>query len=113
VFTNDLLNGVALNPTEVTLTLVSGDSELILNANGSVDVAAGTPVGTYTLTYSICEANNPTNCDTAVVTVAVIAPTIDAVADAANNINGYTGQANVVNVFTNDLLNNAAVNPAE
>src|SRR5690606_39426319 len=39
VFTNDLLNGVAVNPTEVTLTQVSGDAELTLNANGSVDVA--------------------------------------------------------------------------
>src|SRR5690606_9965949 len=113
VFTNDLLNGVAVNPTEITLTLVSGDSGLTLNANGSVDVAAGTPAGTYTLTYQICENNNPTNCDSATATITVIAPVIDAIADSANNINGYTGAANVVNVFANDLLNGAAVNPAE
>src|SRR5690606_14511794 len=113
IFTNDLLNAVAVNPMEVTLTQVSGDMELTLNANGSVDVAAGTPAGTYTLTYQICENNNPTNCDTAVVTVTVIAPAIDAITDSANNINGYTGAAAVVNVFTNDLLNGVAVNPAE
>src|SRR5690606_29971899 len=113
VFTNDLLNGVAVNPTEVTLTLVSGDSELTLNPNGSVDVAVGTPAGTYTLTYQICENNNPANCDTAIVTITVDEPVIDAVVDSANNINGYTGANAVVNVFTNDLLNGTSVNPAE
>src|SRR5690606_10825340 len=113
VFTNDLLNGVAVNPAEVTLTQVSGDTELTLNPNGTVDVAAGTPAGTYTLTYQICENNNPTNCDSATATITVIAPVTDAVTDTAPNVNGYTGANGVVNIFTNDLLNAMAVNPAE
>ena len=40
-------------------------------ATGEVSVAPGTPAGTYTLVYEICEFLNPTNCDTAVVTMTV------------------------------------------
>ncbi|MEO9514314.1 MAG: OmpA family protein, partial [Paracoccaceae bacterium] len=39
-------------------------------------VAAGTTAGTYQYTYEICEVLNPSNCDTAVATVAVDAPPI-------------------------------------
>ncbi len=52
VFNNDTLNGVILNPADVTLTLVTPDptGALTFNPDGSVDVAPGTPEGTYTLT---------------------------------------------------------------
>ena len=114
VLTNDTLNGVAVIPAEVTLTQGSGDTaELTINTDGSVDVTPGTPAGTYTLDYTICEVLNPANCETATVTVTVIPAVIDAVNDTASNINGYTGATNVVNVLTNDTLNGVAVIPAE
>jgi hypothetical protein len=34
-----------------------------------VTVAPNTPAGDYTVQYTICEVLNPTNCDTATVTV--------------------------------------------
>jgi LPXTG-site transpeptidase (sortase) family protein len=76
VFNNDTLNGVLVAPGDVTLTETVPDSSgaLTLNPNGTVDVAPGTASGTYQLTYSICEVLNPTNCDTAVVRVTVLAP---------------------------------------
>ncbi|RWW91662.1 DUF11 domain-containing protein, partial [Flavobacterium cerinum] len=78
VLTNDKLNGVAVIPSEVTVTEGSGDTtELTINANGTVDVAAGTPAGTYTLNYTLCEKLNPTNCDNASVSVTVVAAPID------------------------------------
>jgi len=76
VYNNDTLNAAAINPADVTLTIVTPDPKgaLTLNPDGSVDVAAGTPGGTYTLTYQICENADAGNCDTAIVTVIVSEP---------------------------------------
>ncbi|MDY0142465.1 MAG: HYR domain-containing protein, partial [Bacteroidales bacterium] len=115
VFDNDLLNGNPVNPIEVTLaeTVPEPSGYLILNADGTVDVTPGTPEGTYYLTYEICEIVNPLNCDDAIVTITVAAASIIANDDFAYNINGYTGEVSVVNVFDNDLLSGSPVNPAD
>ncbi|MDD3739616.1 MAG: HYR domain-containing protein, partial [Bacteroidales bacterium] len=115
VFDNDLLNGNPVNPVEVILTetVPEPNGYLILNPNGSVDVIAGIPAGTYSLTYMICEVLNPTNCDDAIVTVRVEPPQIIAVEDNATGVNGFAGETDVLNVFDNDLLNGAPVDPFE
>ncbi len=115
VFTNDTLNGVAVNPSDVTLTETIADPNgyLTLNGDGTIDVAAGTPAGTYQLTYQICEVLNPTNCDTAVASVTVDAAPIVANDDSATGVNGVTGATGVIDVFTNDTLNGVAVNPSD
>jgi uncharacterized repeat protein (TIGR01451 family) len=107
VFDNDLLNGVAVNPAEVTLTETIPDPNgyLTLNSDGSVDVAPGTPAGTYTLTYTICEILNLTNCDNAIVTVEVTAPGIVAEDDSYGPVNGYIGNNNLGNALDNDSYN--------
>lgn len=71
VLDNDSLNGNLINPSDVTVTLVTGDSELELQSNGNVDVVAGTQEGIYNLTYEICEVSNPSNCSQADVEVSV------------------------------------------
>ncbi|MDA3909906.1 MAG: gliding motility-associated C-terminal domain-containing protein [Bacteroidales bacterium] len=115
VFDNDLLNGSPVNPADLLLTETLADptGNLTLNPDGSVDLAPGTPEGTYTLTYQICEIANPTNCDDAIVTITVEAPEIIANDDIAGGVNGYDGQINVLNVFDNDLLNGMPVDPAD
>jgi uncharacterized repeat protein (TIGR01451 family)/gliding motility-associated-like protein len=114
VLTNDTLNGVAVIPSQVTLTEGTGDTdELTINTNGSVDVTPGTPAGTYTLNYTICEVLNPTNCDNATVTITVVSAPIDAVDDTVTNVNGPIGETDVVNVLTNDTLNGVSVIPSE
>jgi uncharacterized repeat protein (TIGR01451 family) len=107
IFDNDLLNGVAVDPEKVTLTETSPDptGSLTLNPDGSVDVIPGTPAGTYSLTYTICEKLNPTNCSTATVQIEVIAPEILAEDDSYSPINGYDGNPNVGNALTNDSYN--------
>jgi hypothetical protein len=111
VFDNDTLNGNPVNPADVTLTLVTPDptGALTLNPDGSVDVAVGTPAGSYTLTYQICENLNPSNCDTAVVTITVSQASIIAQNDNYNFVeclsNGIIG-----NVLQNDSLNNGQAN---
>jgi gliding motility-associated-like protein len=60
-----------------------------LNADGTITVAPGTPAGTYTVEYSICEVLNPTNCDTGTTEVTVVGcldlPTNDCDGDGESN----------------------------
>ena len=106
VFGNDTLNGVAVNPADITLAPVT-NGPLTVNADGTVDVAPNTPAGTYTVVYEICEILNPTNCDTATVTIIVNAAPIVAVNDAGTVPDGGVGGVAVPNVLVNDTLNGA------
>jgi hypothetical protein len=78
VLANDQFNGAQATSANVVLSAVSTtNGGVTLDAtDGSVDVAAGTPGGTHTLVYSICEPVSPTNCDQATVTVTVVPQTI-------------------------------------
>jgi len=109
VLTNDTLNGAAVALADVNLTQESSTHAGVTldTSDGSVDVAAGTPAGNYTLTYKICEKASPTHCDTATVTVPVI--TIDAVNDTGASVNSATGGESLANVLVNDTLQGAAV----
>ncbi|WP_264538263.1 gliding motility-associated C-terminal domain-containing protein [Flavobacterium sp. N1736] len=110
VYNNDTLNGSTVNPNDVTLTIVTQDPKgiLTLNADGSVNIPANTPAGTYTLTYQICEKADFGNCDTATVTITVSSSAIMANDDVYANISCNTFGL-VGNVLTNDLLNQTAV----
>ena len=60
-----------------------------LNPNtGVVTVPAGTPSGTYTITYKICTTATPTSCDTGVVTITVSGTVTDA--PDTNDVTAYT-----------------------
>jgi len=98
----------------VTITQVSTSNPNVTidPATGAVNVAPGTPAGTYTLVYQICEILNPSNCDTATVTVTVGAAVIDAVDDTFPPVNGVGGGV-TGSVLGNDTLGGAAVNPAD
>ena len=112
IFANDNINGDLVTPSAVVLTLgTSGvPAGLTLNADGSVDVAAGTAPGTYTFDYKICQVDIPLNCDDA--TVTVIVTTIDAKDDTPAPINGTTG-GTVATVFGNDTLDGLPFLPAD
>jgi hypothetical protein len=73
VLANDTLNGLRAATPAVVLTQVSltpATSGITLNlTTGAVTVKTKTSSGLYYLTYSICEAASPTNCDTAVATI--------------------------------------------
>jgi hypothetical protein len=107
VLDNDLLNGDPVVPTEITLTQISTtDPDVYLDENtGEVIVDPGTPEGTYTIVYEICEILNPANCDQATVIVEVVAAPIVANDDAGTPVNGYVGGVSYANVLDNDLLN--------
>ncbi|WP_189586149.1 T9SS type B sorting domain-containing protein, partial [Mongoliitalea lutea] len=109
---NDTLNGDPVDPSDVTLTVVSSDPELTLNPDGTITVAPNTPAGDYELTYSICEVLNPGNCDTATVIVIVIAPEIIA-NDDDFGIHFVSFSGSLGNILENDLLNRERPNPEQ
>ena len=66
---NDTLNGTSAQLSDITtLTLYTSNIGISI-LNNNIVVAAGTPQGSYTLLYKICEVANPNNCDTAIVTI--------------------------------------------
>ena len=92
VLSNDSLNGQVVNPADVKLTVVGTlPTDISLDTTtGTVTVAPGTPAGTYTFTYQICDIIIPTNCSSTTVTIDVTAPPIVAIPDSGT-VNGYTG----------------------
>ncbi len=116
-FTGDTVNGVAANNSNSILSVASGSSVPAgLNFNtttGAVDVAAGTPAGTYSFNYQICERANPTNCRTATITVTVVAAAIVADPDTVTGVSGTTGGTNVLDVLDGDTLNGTQVTLAQ
>ena len=110
---NDTFAGAVATLAKVRLSqLASTHAGISLNvANGAVTVAAGTPVGTYTLSYRICEIATPSNCDEAIVTVTVQPLLITAVNDSASGSSKVANTA-LASVLTNDRLGNAPATPA-
>jgi uncharacterized repeat protein (TIGR01451 family) len=111
-FTGDTVNGVAASASNAVLSVAPGAVPAGLTfstATGNVDVAANTPAGTYSFTYTICEALNPTNCTTATISVTVVAAAIAADPDSVAGVNGATGASNVLDVLAGDTLNGTQV----
>ncbi|KUJ61244.1 hypothetical protein AR687_13720 [Flavobacteriaceae bacterium CRH] len=116
---NDLLNGVAVQLSQITITsisttnppdYVSGNPVPVLNTTtGNVDVPAGTSAGTYIIHYRICENLNPSNCSEADINVEVTVAAIIANNDVDLNVNGYVGSANALNVLDNDSFNDSSI----
>ena len=101
VLVNDTLEGNAVTVSDVIITTVTPNEFLQLNTDGSVDVLPNAPVGTLTLVYQICEADQTSNCDTATVTITIEAPVVandDVYANIGCNTFGLVG-----NVLSNDF----------
>ncbi|MGL3002163.1 hypothetical protein ACSVH9_16355, partial [Flavobacterium sp. RSSB_23] len=91
----------------------TGNVPVLDVTTGLVNVPSGTSAGTYSIVYQICQKVNVGVCDQATVTLQVVAPVIVANDDAIVNINGYVGQTNAINAFTNDTLNGSLVKTSE
>ncbi|WP_157472466.1 gliding motility-associated C-terminal domain-containing protein, partial [Flavobacterium aquidurense] len=124
IFSNDTLNGVALNPATVVLTTVVSNPNLILKADGTIEVKPGTLPGNYELTYQICELLNSSNCSQAVVKIKVVniveanpptAPLTQIVLnnEGVVNVDGINGSLEFINVLDNDLLKGLPINSSD
>lgn len=109
VLGNDALDGVPPSATSVVLT-PSNNGPITIGADGSVLIAPGTAPGTYTAGYTICSQAAPTICDSATVSVSVVAlAALDAQSDVFGPIDGAAGSSNAGNVLANDTLDGAAI----
>ena len=120
-FDNDELDGEAIDPDLITATVLTPAEPLTPGAlvpeldpqTGLVDVPAGTPAGTYTIVYEICEDLNPDNCAEATVTIEVLASVIESADDAPEPVRSGIGGNDIINAFANDTLNGEPVDPAD
>ena len=70
ILNDDVLNGSAVNPSDVILTQIT-PGPLTINPNGTVILKPNTAAGTYVIEYTICEKANLSNCSRAFLTVIV------------------------------------------
>jgi gliding motility-associated-like protein len=104
VVLNDSIAGAPTAVGRVFISTVTSasSSNIILNtSNGQLIVLPNTLAGTYSLIYKICDTLNPANCDTALVTINVLGPSIILKNDTAS-VNSYLGSTNLINIYTND-----------
>ena len=106
---NDTLNGAPAVIAQVNISVTTPATSIggapvptLATTTGQVSIPAGTPAGTYTIVYSLCEKLNPANCDPATVTITVTAPAIIAQDDTLSGGNGTTGNPNAGNVLGNN-----------
>ncbi len=106
-FGNDQFNGAPVFMSQINMTTVFPAIPLfpgalvpiLNNSTGNLSIVAGTPAGTYTITYQICEILNPTNCDTAVITINVVNSTTSSGIDAVNdNFNSIFSTPNQISI---------------
>ncbi len=108
VLANDWIAGAPATNANVTMSQISSTSAGVsLNVvSGSVNVAAITYAGTYSLIYRICDIANASSCDDARVTVVVNPYVVGAVNDSGW-ASPSTGGTAVANVLANDTLSGA------
>ncbi|WP_245224626.1 beta strand repeat-containing protein, partial [Pedobacter ginsenosidimutans] len=114
VLGNDNYNGGAqANLSNVTITNGTNDSngKVTLDpATGAVSVAANTPAGIYTLTYTITDKLDASKTSTATVKVTVASGALLA-KDDSGTANSVTGGTAVANVLSNDTYNGTSTAP--
>lgn len=109
VFDNDTINGVSINASQVTTSILNngGLDGISINNSGIITIPAGSSVGTYYITYQICQTavGFTSNCAQGIVTIVVDYDPLNAVNDdfSSTPINTLTG-GTTPSVFTNDTL---------
>lgn len=112
ILVNDSLRPGAATPETATFTLLSSaPAGITLDAGGTIDVAPGTAVGDYELTYRLCEVAHPTRCADAGVYLVVTVPRPIPAQDVVTFAGGAAGGVAIPDVLANDTLGDG-VTPA-
>ncbi|WP_394748931.1 hypothetical protein [Spongiimicrobium salis] len=116
VLDNDTVDDAPATPNTVVISVLGQpNSNITLNADGTIDIAPGTATGEYRLDYEICDRNNEDNCQSAEVVLFIFADSdmsgINAVNDGMDGINGTTGATAIINVLDNDTIDGLVATP--
>ena len=103
VLSNDKLYGNGATTSNVTISEVTPNANVKIDTTtGQVKVQPNTPVGTYTVTYRICDKNTPTACSNVATVTVKVTSSIDAINDPDQTIPTTGG---TVDILSNDKLN--------
>ena len=117
IYTNDSIGEQTPNASLVNFQVIGGSKDsdnfylLSVNLAGNVLIPQGTPIGTYTLEYRICDIYHQSNCDTAIVKVSITSPPVppSSLVVTPDEFT-YTGNSIVGNILANDTIDD---NPIE
>ena len=111
IYSNDSIGEQTPNASLVNFQSIGGSKDsdnfyvLSVNLAGNVLIPQGTPIGTYTLEYRICDIHHQSNCDTAVVKVSITSPPVPpSTLVVTPDKFTYTGNAIVGNILDNDTI---------
>jgi len=117
IYSNDSIGEQIPNASLVNFQSIGGSKDsdnfyvLSVNLAGNVLIPQGTPIGTYTLEYRICDIHHQSNCDTAIVKVSITSPPVPpSTLVVTPDKFTYTGNAIVGNILDNDTIDD---NPIE
>ena len=117
IYTNDSIGEQTPNASLVNFQVIGGSKDsdnfylLSVNLAGNVLIPQGTPIGTYTLEYRICDIYHQSNCDTAIVKVSITSPPVPpSTLVVTPDEFTYTGNSIVGNILANDTIDD---NPIE
>ncbi|KAI9549366.1 LOW QUALITY PROTEIN: hypothetical protein GHT06_003732 [Daphnia sinensis] len=105
--------GTTLDPASLTITEQPANGTVTVNSDGTVTFTPDAGfTGTDVFTYSICEANNPSNCETAEVYVTVVPEPAKDETSASDDFALMTADPNgKSSVSGNVLTNDDSTNP--
>ena len=117
IYSNDSIGEQTPNASLVNFQSIGGSKDsdnfyvLSVNLAGNVLIPQGTPIGTYTLEYRICDIHHQSNCDTAIVKVSITSPPVPpSTLVVTPDKFTHTGNAIVGNILDNDTIDD---NPIE
>jgi hypothetical protein len=103
-------NNVAISVTTAATPAYVGAPIPALNTTtGVVSIPTGTPAGTYTITYQLCEKISGTQCDSASTTITVAAP---AMSVSSDNLTTPADGSTTISLLSNDTFNGGAAGSA-
>ena len=113
VLTGITLNGATVtNTNSVTISFSGLPTGVTSNTNGQLVIPVGTPAGTHTITYRVCEKLNPTNCQTVTSTLVIGTGSLTVTSTTLTHPNGTQGGTTTGTVLTGVKINGNPVNTA-
>ena len=102
ILANDKINGTPATTNNVKVTITNdGGTGATIDSDGKVNIPSGVRPGTHTITYKVCEKDNPNNCQSG--TLRVVIPSAIVLTPDGDQTIPHTG--GTIDVLTNDTIN--------